>query len=285
MASQTVRVSAQVVKASASCTTGSATVARAVPTQSKFMAGARLAQSASAARSGRTALSVVARDAAWAPGSEAPEWLDGSMAGDFGFDPLGLAKDPDNLVWYRQAEIVHARFAMLGVAGCVFPDIAAKAGISWAGAGVDWYDAATFDYFAPTAAIWTTQVIMMGYAETRRWLDIKNPGSVNQDPVFSSNSLPEGVVGYPGGIFDPFGWASKDMSSLQLKEIKNGRLAMIAMMGIYTQHAVVGGTPVENWAAHVASPWDTTILTNMSDLFVWDWVSPSSTISTVAPFS
>jgi len=35
-------------------------------------------------------------------------------------------KDPANLAWYRQAEIVHCRFAMLGVAGIVGPDIAAK---------------------------------------------------------------------------------------------------------------------------------------------------------------
>jgi hypothetical protein len=33
-------------------------------------------------------------------------------------------KDPANLVWYRQAEIVHARFAMLGVAGILAPDLA-----------------------------------------------------------------------------------------------------------------------------------------------------------------
>lgn len=35
---------------------------------------------------------VVAREAAWAPGSDAPSHLDGSMAGDFGFDPLGLVR-------------------------------------------------------------------------------------------------------------------------------------------------------------------------------------------------
>jgi hypothetical protein len=41
---------------------------------------------------GRTALNVVARNAAWAPGSDAPGHLDGSLAGDFGFDPLGLVR-------------------------------------------------------------------------------------------------------------------------------------------------------------------------------------------------
>lgn len=28
----------------------------------------------------------------WLPGSEAPKWLDGSLPGDYGFDPLDLGK-------------------------------------------------------------------------------------------------------------------------------------------------------------------------------------------------
>ena len=28
----------------------------------------------------------------WFPGSTPPPWLDGSLPGDFGFDPLGLGK-------------------------------------------------------------------------------------------------------------------------------------------------------------------------------------------------
>ncbi|CAL5422950.1 unnamed protein product [Camellia sinensis] len=28
----------------------------------------------------------------WFPGSSPPEWLDSSLPGDFGFDPLGLGK-------------------------------------------------------------------------------------------------------------------------------------------------------------------------------------------------
>lgn len=28
----------------------------------------------------------------WFPGSTPPAWLDGSLPGDFGFDPLGLGK-------------------------------------------------------------------------------------------------------------------------------------------------------------------------------------------------
>lgn len=46
-----------------------------------------------------------------------------SLAGDFGFDPLGLGEDPESLKWYVQAELVHARFAMAGVAGILSTDV------------------------------------------------------------------------------------------------------------------------------------------------------------------
>lgn len=32
-------------------------------------------------------------------GVEAPEYLDGSLAGDYGWDPLGLGANPDRLNW------------------------------------------------------------------------------------------------------------------------------------------------------------------------------------------
>ncbi|XWS26567.1 hypothetical protein CRYUN_Cryun26dG0041700 [Craigia yunnanensis] len=49
----------------------------------------------------------------WFPGSTPPEWLVGSLPGDFGFDPLGLGSDPESLKWLSQAELMHARWAML----------------------------------------------------------------------------------------------------------------------------------------------------------------------------
>lgn len=33
----------------------------------------------------------------WFPGAQAPEWLDGSLVGDYGFDPFGLGKPAEYL--------------------------------------------------------------------------------------------------------------------------------------------------------------------------------------------
>ena len=47
----------------------------------------------------------------------APAVLDGSLAGDAGFDPLGFAKDRETLFFLREGEIKHARIAMLAALG------------------------------------------------------------------------------------------------------------------------------------------------------------------------
>jgi len=52
----------------------------------------------------------------------------GTLAGDYGFDPLGML-DPEgqggfvNQRWLAYAEVIHGRWAMLGLAGMVAPEI------------------------------------------------------------------------------------------------------------------------------------------------------------------
>ena len=43
-------------------------------------------------------------------------------AGDYGFDPLSLGANKDALPWYREAELMNGRWAMMATAGILFTD-------------------------------------------------------------------------------------------------------------------------------------------------------------------
>ena len=81
-------------------------------------------------------------------------------------------------------------------------------------------------------------VSIMTDIQVRRYMDIRNPGSVNRDPIFSSNSLPDGDVGYPGGIFNPLGFGGDNPAGLRDKELINARSAMVSFVGFVVQYQV-----------------------------------------------
>jgi light-harvesting complex I chlorophyll a/b binding protein 4 len=61
-------------------------------------------------------------------------------------------------------------------------------------------------------------------------------------------------MGYPGGVFDPLGFSKGNLKELQTKEIKNGRLAMVAFMGFVLAAQATGKGPLAALGAHLASP-------------------------------
>ncbi|KAI8468393.1 MAG: light harvesting complex A [Monoraphidium minutum] len=210
----------------------------------------------------QTKQAATANRISWFPGSKLPDHLDGSMPGDYGFDPLGLGKDSGKLRWYQQAELVHCRFAMLGAAGILVPDLFHAIGAGGPAAQIPWYDHAKYEYYAPINALFGVQMILFAWVEMRRLQDIRNPGSVNGDPIFTQYSLPQGELGYPGGIFDPLGYSKGNMAELKVKEIKNGRLAMLGFLGFCAQAYTTGTTPLTNLATHLANPFETTVFSN-----------------------
>ena len=68
---------------------------------------------------------------------------------------------------------------------------------------------------------------------------------------------------YPGGAFDPMGMSKgADFESRKLKEVKNGRLAMVAILGFAGQHAATGKGPLAALSEHLSNPWGANFATN-----------------------
>lgn len=184
-----------------------------------------------------------------------PEWLDGSLPGDFGFDPLGLGKDPAFLKWYREAELIHGRWAMAAVLGIFVGQ--AWSGVPWFEAGADPNAIAPFSF----GTLLGTQLILMGWVESKRWVDFFNPDSQSIEWATPWSKTAEnfanatGEQGYPGGkFFDPLSLAgtiengvyipdTEKLERLKLAEIKHARLAMLAMLIFYFE-AGQGKTPL-----------------------------------------
>ncbi|KAL3929250.1 MAG: hypothetical protein SGBAC_012297 [Bacillariaceae sp.] len=161
-----------------------------------------------------------------------PSALDGSLAGDVGFDPIGFSKTTADLMNYREAEIKHARLAMLAAAGWPLSEVfdAKIANILGLDPLVDATDR------APSVLNGG-----LGKVSPIYWLAcIIGAGAIDLAGIAAKNkSKGDWLPGDYG--FDPIGMYPKDEAGqqrMQLAEIKNGRLAMIAITAFAVQEAV-----------------------------------------------
>lgn len=161
-----------------------------------------------------------------------PAALTGTLAGDVGFDPLGFAKNEADLMNYREAEVKHARLAMLAAAGWPISELLDKKIASVFGLNplVDASDRAPSLLNGGLGKVSPVYWILVVAAAAA--IDIIGIGNAEQKK--------EGY--FPGNFrFDPLGVYPKDAEGqkwMQTAEIKNGRLAMIAVTGFAFQEFV-----------------------------------------------
>lgn len=143
---------------------------------------------------------------------------DQTLAGDMGFDPLQLADSADKLAWYREAEVKHARLAMLAAFGWPISEI------------LNFGKLLTKDGRAPSllngglgnvnGVYWAAVVALAVYWESK---------GLDKQYGKKDDYLP-GML-----EFDPLG---ADSPSMRNAEITNGRVAMIAITAFALEEAL-----------------------------------------------
>jgi len=158
------------------------------------------------------------------------------------WDPLGFSKLFDrnfdfNMVmtyphvqWLREAEIKHGRVCMLAFVGMIVQQFVQIPGYP---AEPDWTKTLAACYSEKIPAIGVVQISVFTMLVEGRWYpDGAWVGQMDREP---------GDLG-----FDPLKFTKKpgfDLKSMQLKELKNGRLAMIGVASLAANHAIAGSVP------------------------------------------
>jgi len=194
----------------------------------------------------------------FSPSNLSPPWLDGTLPGDYGYDPLGLGKSPGDLDRYVELELLHARWAMLGALGALVPEALQLFGVTeflepvwWKVGAAKLNTGEDLNYLGiaglrvaggqGVAIIAFCQVLLMFGPEYARACGI--------DALEPLGLFLPGDKNYPGSwLFDPLNLSAdaKVFEEMKVREIKNGRLAMVAWLGFAAQAAVTHEGPLEN---------------------------------------
>lgn len=152
------------------------------------------------------------------PFLESPATLDGSMVGDFGFDPLGLTENI-NIPYARAAEIKHGRVSMLAIVGFLLTQYVHLPG----------------DQFqvGPLEAL--TSVPVSAQAQVFCFIAVFELASILGTFTGDSNDPWETLLQDPMGSKSFYKKKPAEQERLKLSEVKHSRLAMLAIIGELVQ--------------------------------------------------
>ena len=189
----------------------------------------------------RTALSMgISKPSKALPFLTAPACQSSGLAGaEAGFDPLYFS-DFIDIKWLREAELKHGRICMLAATGFM---------------AQEWFSLPGYPGYSPNAVEAFSSVPSEGMWQIFAficWLEVvANKGNYSMSTMFADKSRTPGDLG-----FDPlkFGENKETRARLELAELKNGRLAMLAFSGMLHQTFVTGKPLFASTADIFASP-------------------------------
>ncbi|KAK9809364.1 hypothetical protein WJX73_009035 [Symbiochloris irregularis] len=203
-----------------------------------------------------------------------PAHLQGEAPGDYGFDVANLAVETESFDRYFELELLHARWAMLSALGILVPEVLQYSGVTcfseprWFNVGYAKLQGEDLNYLGVSGLriagsqgvliIAVCQVLLMFGPEYAR--------SCGIDALEPLGLYLPGDKNYPGGVFDPLGLSDDpaQFEDLKVKEMKNGRLSMVAWLAFAAQAAVTRKGPVENLIDFAADPAQNNILSQLS---------------------
>lgn len=168
-----------------------------------------------------------------------PQHLTGEFAGDVGFDPLNLASSRENLLYYREAELKHARLAMLAAAGWPISELFDRqlTQLVDEDLGLNLMPALDGSDRVPSLLNGGMDGISPWYWGACLGLAAAVDLKGIQKARYSDDE--DAIPGDYG--FDPLGFFPKDKEGrerMQLAEMKHGRLSMLAVTGFAFQEFV-----------------------------------------------
>ena len=171
------------------------------------------------------------------------------------FDPLGLAEqnfwgttEEETIGFLRESEVKHGRIAMFAFVGYIVH----ANGITWpwpmtmSGEPFPTVSSAPEAWDAiPDAAKWQI-ILFIGFLEFYNEVGNKHymrGGKIGDFPDFDAKVIPGGAL----NLYDPFGWHKNRSEEAKanglIKEINNGRLAMLGIIGFLSEAKIPGSVP------------------------------------------